>query len=174
MSSWNELGILRNLKMWSSDNHLKLYILKRETFILIPSLNEMQIQQRLSVICGKFPHSFQLTLWELATLKIWGHIISDIFLKGKNNSFWGNELWTYRENCFSKRNFNIPYDSNSSKNNNPKFLQNFRLSPFKKAWLFLGLALDSTPVSFIQAYRFNTRRAWLHGEFQPGLKFQLG
>ena len=65
------------------------------------------------------------------------------------------------ERIVSQNETSIPYDSNSGKNNNPKFLQNFRLSPFKKTWLFPGLAFefDSTPVSFIQAYRFNTRRA---------------
>ena len=63
--------------MWSSDNHLKLRILKCETFILIPTLNKMLIQQRLSVRYLQQISSFiKINLVRtVAILKIWGHIM---------------------------------------------------------------------------------------------------
>ena len=55
-----------------------------------------------------------------------GQILLKIFfLKGKNNLFWENELWTYgNRNCQNKT--PLPEDLNSGKNQTSIFCQNFK------------------------------------------------
>ena len=65
----------------------------------------------------------------------WKNPLKISFLKGKNSSFWENELYTYgNRNCQNKT--SPPYDSNSVNNQTSIFF--FRiLVPPKHAWVFL-------------------------------------
>lgn len=137
MSSCNELGILRSLKMWSSDNHLKLCILKCETFVLIPTLNEMLIQQRV----WKLPHSLQSNLVRTSNPEnLWSYHMRYLFSKAKITRFEETSFELTGETFLKMK------------------IQHLVIQiPVKTkipTWLFLGLAFDSTPVFFIYVFIF--------------------
>ena len=141
MASWYEWGILQNLKMRSSENHLKLQNLYCETFILITSV--LRILRQI--------HSLQLTQWDLAIRKIWGQKLKSflryLFSKAKITRFEKTSFELTGRNAFQNKT-SIPLDSNTGKNKKKftEFQVELRLGRLKtvsctgvRQWLGSGL-----------------------------------